>query len=193
MRAERTPRTRRQWCGASGTCPQLMWQAGLPLSREGQDPLTPKGSCLTSGTDPKGLTHLLQKFWRSCLVPVLLQPRESGEKMWKPVGSGEAHRTELASRMQLCKWLTRRQNQARLSGAAIFHPQTPAAGVGHPCGPSAEICYDCDGEAGNANSVWAVLPHRGHTVMWFLDEVVTPQVPASFWGASRVEWKEERT
>lgn len=112
-----------------------------PSFTKGQDPLTPKGSCLTSGTDPKGLTHLLRKFWRSCLVPVLLRPRESGEKMWKPVGSGEAHRTELASRMQLCKWLTRRQNQARLSGAAIFHPQTPAAGVGHPWGPLAEICY----------------------------------------------------
>lgn len=51
--------------------------AWLRLLLVDQQPLTPKGSCLTGGTDPKGQRCLPQKLWRSCSVPVLLWSRES--------------------------------------------------------------------------------------------------------------------
>lgn len=67
VRAENTPRT-----GTHRTCLQPRGQAQLPLSLGGQEPLTPKGICLTCTMDPKGLAHLLQKSWRSFSMPKLL-------------------------------------------------------------------------------------------------------------------------
>ena len=69
--AEHTPRTRGLWLEIYET---YLSPCGRhdSLLLVGWEPLTPKVSCSSSGTDPKGLTHLLQKLWRHCSGLLLL-------------------------------------------------------------------------------------------------------------------------
>lgn len=73
-----------------------------------QEPLTPKGSYPTSGTNPKGLTHLLQMPMEMLLRAAAPLSQRSLGKPVAACGVRRTHSTEFSLRCHYANWLISR-------------------------------------------------------------------------------------